>query len=81
MDFYKVKDSYVLATKLTNKDSNTMIIHKHALPSVMEWPEIQYFKVKGLYLSQPNEWIKALEQDIVENPYDFSTLSPIKKFK
>ncbi len=78
--FYGVEEAIALATDRPNSRQNDLIIHPHALPIVLEWPTYDYYKVKGIFLPQPQYWNVGQEASPPVVDYNFSTKSPVKAF-
>ena len=73
-----MKRCYTLKTTGPNKDNSILILMKQALHGRIQWPILDYCKVKGQFLKQPICWsLKADPQPVVQD-FDFSTKSPIK---
>lgn len=80
--FYDVEEVYVLTTLQPNNRQNDLVIHKNALPMVIEWPATDFYTHGGDLLPQPGHWnINNASAPAVVEEFNFSTKSPIKAFK
>lgn len=75
--YYKTDLCYTLTTISPNKDNFNLVLHKNALPSVIEWPSEPYYKLNGVFLKDPADWCLVHEDN---EKYDFETVTPIKAF-
>lgn len=78
---YQVSEVYTLDTKLFDGHTKDLIIHSHALPTIMEWPRAKYYTFKGEFLSSPECWNgppSMIESD--DEDYDFSSPAIVKPF-
>lgn len=78
---YNVSEVYTLDTNLLDGNSKDLIIHSHALPTVMEWPRAQFYIFKGEFLSCSECWNgppQMIESD--DEDYDFSSPAIVKPF-
>ena len=73
-----MKRCYTLKTTGPNKDNSILILMKQALHGRIQWPILDYCKVKGQFLKQPICWsLKADPQPVGRDPK--RSVEPAKK--
>ena len=79
---YNVAEVYVLETSSVNDFDRELVVHKNALPMILEWPPLPYYTYRGEFLTFPECWIGPPEVDVPEvGEFDFSSKSPIIPFR
>ena len=78
---YDVSEVYTLDTSLLDGNSKDLIIHSHALPTIMKWPRAQFFTFKGEFLSGSDYWNgppHLIESD--DEEYDFTSPAIVQPY-
>lgn len=72
---YGVYEAYTLDTSMCDGNMRKLIVHRHALPKLLEWPPISYYTLKGIPLEHPEKW--SGRPDLIESDVeDFDFASP-----